>query len=243
MRKLLLLILLLLMPSSLYCAEVTKVSVTGNPNISGEYILNVVDTKPGRELSRDVILTDLEAIYNQGYFSFVDVNLDEEEDGVTVTYVVQENPVIESINFTGNTLYTSEQLMTEVFSQEGTVFNRQFFRNDLDRIQEKYHKDGYVMVRVSDVQIQGGNIYVTILEPRVHDILIQGNTKTKAYVIRRELKINEGDIFNVTKFRHDLGKLQGLGYFEERTGRYCRPDTDGEGEAHGLSGSECRLRY
>jgi len=214
-RKLLLLILLLLMPSSLYCAEVTKVSVTGNPNISGEYILNVVDTKPGRELSRDVILTDLEAIYNQGYFSFVDVNLDEEEDGVTVTYVVQENPVIESINFTGNTLYTSEQLMTEVFSQEGTVFNRQFFRNDLDRIQEKYHKDGYVMVRVSDVQIQGGNIYVTILEPRVHDILIQGNTKTKAYVIRRELKINEGDIFNVTKFRHDLGKLQGLGYFED----------------------------
>ena len=71
------------------------------------------------------------------------------------------------------------------------------------------------MVRVSDVQIQGGDIYVTILEPRVHEVLIQGNKKTKSYVIRREIKLKVGDIFNVTRFRHELGKLQGLGYFED----------------------------
>ncbi|MBQ6664328.1 MAG: BamA/TamA family outer membrane protein [Synergistaceae bacterium] len=206
--------------------QVTSVSVSGNPNIATEYILNVVDTKPGTALSRDRILGDIEAIYNQGFFSFVDADFSDEGGGVAVTFTVQENPVIESISFTGNTLYTSEQLMKEVFSQEGTVFNRQFFRNDLDRIQEKYHKDGYVMVRVSDVQISGGNIYVTILEPRVKDVLIQGNTKTKTYVIRRELKLEEGDIFNVTKFRHQLGKLQGLGYFEDVNVAFDVPEDD-----------------
>ncbi|MBQ6982819.1 MAG: BamA/TamA family outer membrane protein [Synergistaceae bacterium] len=206
--------------------QVTSVSVSGNPNIATEYILNVVDTKPGTALSRDRILGDIEAIYNQGFFSFVDADFADEGGGVAVTFTVQENPVIESISFTGNTLYTSEQLMKEVFSQEGTVFNRQFFRNDLDRIQEKYHKDGYVMVRVSDVQISGGNIYVTILEPRVKDVLIQGNTKTKTYVIRRELKLEEGDIFNVTKFRHQLGKLQGLGYFEDVNVAFDVPEDD-----------------
>ena len=71
------------------------------------------------------------------------------------------------------------------------------------------------MVRVSDVQIQGGNIYVTILEPKVKNVIIQGNRKTKTYVIRREIKLKEGDIFNATKFRHQLGKLQGKGYFED----------------------------
>ena len=206
--------------------QVTSVNVSGNTHIVTEYILNVVDTKPGSFLSRDVILSDIESIYNQGFFSFVDADFTDEGGGVSVTFTVQENPVIESIIFKGNTLYTTEQLMREVFSQEGTVFNRQFFRNDLDRIQEKYHKDGYVMVRVSDVQIQGGNIYVTILEPRVKDVLIQGNTKTKTYVIRRELKMKEGDIFNVTRFRHELGKLQGLGYFEDVNVAFDVPEDD-----------------
>ena len=220
MRKFLALVIIILTAGTSYSEEeikrhITSVNVSGNPNIATEYILNVVDTKPGRELSRDVILSDIEAIYNQGFFSFVDADISDEGGGVSVTFTVQENPMITSITFTGNTIFTSDQLMKEVFSQEGTVFNRQFFRNDLDRIQEKYHKEGYVMVRVADVQIQEGNIYVTILEPKVRDVIIQGNTKTKSYVIRREIKLKEGDLFNVTRFRHELGKVQGLGYFED----------------------------
>lgn len=208
--------------------NVTSVNVSGNPHIATEYILNVVDTKPGNVLSRDVILSDIEAIYNQGFFSFVDADISDEGGGVSVTYMVRENPVITGIEFSGNTVFTSEQLMKEVFSQEGTVFNRQFFRNDLDRIQEKYHKEGYVMVRVSDVQIESGNIYVSILEPRVNEVLIQGNTKTKSYVIRRELKVKQGELFNVVKFRHELGKLQGLGYFEDVNVAFDEPEGEGE---------------
>lgn len=206
--------------------KVTTVGVIGNPNIASEYILNVVETKPGSVLNRDMIQADIEAIYNQGFYSFVDVDIRRDEDGAAVIFSVQENPKIDSINFTGNTIYTTEQLMSEVFSQEGTVFNRVFFRNDLDRIQEHYHKDGYVMVRVSDVQIQGGDIYVTILEPRLGDIIIQGNRKTKTYVIQRELKMKKGDNFNVTKFRHHLGKLQGLGYFEDVNVAFDVPEDD-----------------
>lgn len=218
--KFLAVIILVLVPSFAYSADdsivqVTSVGVTGNEHIATEYILNVVDTKPGMIMSRDMIRSDIDAIYNQGYFSFADAEMKEEGGGTSVIFSVRENPIIESITFTGNSLYTSEQLMKEVLSQEGTTFNRNFFRNDLDRIQEKYHKDGYVMVRVSDVQVEGGNIYVTILEPKVGDVIIQGNTKTKTYVIRREIKLQQGDVFNVTHFRHQLGKLQGLGYFED----------------------------
>ena len=194
---------------------VTTVGVSGNDQITSEYILGVVSTKAGQNLSREALQKDIEAIYNQGFFSFVDVDLLPDGDGVSVTFSVQENPVIESITFEGNTVYSSEKLMKEVFSQVGTVFNRVFFRNDLDRIQNRYHTDGYVMVRVADVQVQGGIIHVTILEPRVGNVIIQGNTKTKTRVIRREIKLKEGDLFNVTHFRHQLGKLQGLGYFED----------------------------
>jgi len=138
--------------------SVARVNVSGNSQVTSDYILGVVSTKVGQTLDRDVLQKDIEAIYNQGFFSFVDADLTPEPDGVAVTFSVRENPIVESIVFEGNTVYTSEQLMKEVFSQVGTVFNRVFFRNDLDRIQNRYHTDGYVMVRVSDVQVQGGDM-------------------------------------------------------------------------------------
>ena len=205
---LLLLFSVILLPNCAHSAEpprtrprmqVTSVSVSGNAQIPENYILRAVNTKPGTIISRDVLQADVEAIYNQGFFSFADFDFRPDNDGVAVTFTVTENPKIESINFIGNTIYTTEQLMPHIFSVEGVTFNRRFFRSDLDRIQEKYHKDGYVMARVSDVQID----------------IIQGNTKTKTYVIRREIKLKEGDFFNVIHFRHQLGKLQGLGYFED----------------------------
>ena len=195
---------------------INSVSVSGNEHIVSDYILNVVETKAGNFLDRDLIQKDIDTIYNQGFFSYVDVDLTPAENGMNVIFSVTENPTIQSINFKGNTQYSTERLMKEVFSQVGTVFNRVFFKNDLDRIQELYHKNGYVMVRVSDVQVSNdGNIDITILEPRVGDIIIQGNSKTKAYVIRREIKLKKGDIFNVIHFRHQLSRLQGLGYFED----------------------------
>ena len=195
--------------------RVESVGVSGNEQITESYILGVVETKPGAALDRDTLQKDIEAIYGQGFFSYVDVDLRPEGEGVSVVYAVRENPVIDSITFSGNTVYKDEALMKEVFSQVGTVFNRVFFRNDLDRIQELYHKAGYVMVRIADVNVEGGDIRVRILEPRVGDVLIQGNKKTKTAVIRREIKLKEGDLFNVVHFRHQLGKLQGMGYFED----------------------------
>ena len=99
-------------PENLPAVHITSVGVTGNSQITSEYILNVADTKPGKVLSRDMIQADIEEIYNQGYFSYVDVDIRPEGGGASVMFNVQENPVIESINFSGNTIYKDEQLMT-----------------------------------------------------------------------------------------------------------------------------------
>jgi outer membrane protein insertion porin family len=229
------LLFLLLLQGAMLCggaqaAEPTVVSVgvRGNAEVTSGYILGVVETKEGEALDRDKLQKDIEAIYNQGFFSFVDVDLTPEPGGVAVVYSIMENPTVEEITFTGNTVYKSETLMKEVFTQVGTVFNRVFFRNDLDRIQSKYHQDGYVMVRVADVNIDGGNINVKIAEPRVGDVIVQGNRKTKTHVIRREIKLKKGDLFNITKFRHQLGRVQGLGFFEDVNVGFDSPEGEPE---------------
>ncbi|MDK2959766.1 outer membrane protein assembly factor [Aminivibrio sp.] len=217
-RVLVFLFAVLMLPNAAgFAAEplVSSLAVEGNNHVVAEHILGVVATRVGEPLSREQLQSDVEAIYNLGFFSFVDINLQNIAGGVGVTYIVKENPVVEQITFSGNNIYKDEELMKVVFTMPGTVFNRVFFRNDLDRIQEKYHKDGYVMVKIADVVVEGGLIDVKIVEPKVGNIIIQGNKKTKTKVIAREIKLKKGDPFNATILRHSLNKLQNKGFFED----------------------------
>ncbi|MCL2147437.1 MAG: outer membrane protein assembly factor, partial [Synergistaceae bacterium] len=224
---LLILFSLLMLSNPALAAEplVTIVEIKGNTNVDTAYILGAVETKAETFLDREMLQRDIESIYELGFFSTVDMELFQAYNGVGVSFVVSENPVVESISFSGNTVYKDEQLLDVVFTHPGSVFNRIFFRNDLDRIQEKYSNDGYVMVRIADVSISGGNIYVQIIEPRIGDIIIQGNRKTKTRIIAREIKLKKGDIFNATAFRYQLGKLNNLGYFDDVNVGFDQGDT------------------
>ena len=194
---------------------VAAVNVEGNSQVVSSHILGVVETRPGEPIDREQIRKDIEAIYSLGFFSLVDVQIDPLPAGLGVTFLVQENPIVREVRFEGNTVYSDEQLHELVFTAEGNVFNRVLFRHDLQRIQERYQKDGYVLVKIGDVAVDDGIVTVQIMEPRVGEIIIQGNTKTRTRVIEREIKVKSGDIFNSTVLRHSLNRIQGMGYFED----------------------------
>lgn len=203
------------LPASADDPLVAVVDVEGNEQVVSQHILGAITTRVGEPLDREQLQGDIEAIYALGFFSFVDINLYSVASGVGVTFIVRENPMVESVSFSGNSIYSDAELLKLVFTTPGNIFNRVFFRHDLDRIQEKYHEDGYVMVKIADVQVEEGRIVVQIVEPRVGNIIIQGNTKTKTNVIAREIKMQRGDPFNATVLRHAIGKLHNLGYFED----------------------------
>ncbi len=194
---------------------VVGVGVRGNSEVVDEHILSVVGTKIGEPLDQDQIQEDIDAIYGLGFFSLVDVSVTPQMGGAYVEFQVVENPVIEKVIFTGNTVFTDEELMEVLFTRPGAIFNRVFFRHDLQRVTEKYEKAGYTMVRVGDVRVEDGTVEVRILEPVVGDIIIQGNTRTKTYVIEREILLKKGDLFNTTLLRHSLASLNQLGFFED----------------------------
>ena len=194
--------------------KVVELKVEGNQQVDANYILSVVGAKVDQAVDKEQLDKDVEAIYNLGFFSYVDVRVEPAEGGARVVYVVQENPVVKEIRFEGNEVYSQDDLMKLVFTKPGNIFNSVFFRHDLERIRNKYQEDGYAMMRVQDVQIENGIITVKILEPKVGEIAIQGNNKTKTYVIEREIKLKPGDHFNAKVLRHSLNKLQKLGYFE-----------------------------
>ncbi len=211
------LVFLLLKPSLVFAQtypDVVELKVEGNQQVDTNYILSVVGTKVGQPVDKEQLDKDIEAIYNLGFFAYVDVMIEPLVEGVRVTYVVQENPIVREVRFEGNEVYTEEELKELVFTKPGNIFNSVFFRHDLERIRDKYQEDGYVMMRIQDVQIQEGIITVKILEPKVGEIVVQGNEKTETFVIEREIKLKSGDYFNAKVLRHSLNKLQRLGYFE-----------------------------
>jgi len=195
--------------------KVVAVEVRGNQDIVSDYILGAVKTKPGDTLDRDQLQKDIESIYNLGFFEVTDATVEPEGEGVKVFFNVKENPKVEEVRFTGNTVYKQEELQKLLFTLPGSTFNRVFFRNDLQRVKEKYQKDGYVMARVEDVTVEGGIVTVKIVEPKIGDIFIQGNKRTKTYVIERELKVKKGDLFNATILRHSLNKIQNMGFLDD----------------------------
>ena len=193
--------------------KILSVDVEGVSNVVPEHVLSAVTSKVGDSMNEARLGKDADAIFELGFFANVDYKIVDEEDGVRIVFMVEENPVVESIDFTGNTVFSSDTLRDLCFTKPGMVFNRVFFRNDLQRIKERYQQDGYVMARVADVRIEGAVVNVIIVEPKIGEIIIQGNKRTKMHVIQRQVNIKEGDLFNATRLRHTLGRLQGLGYF------------------------------
>ena len=193
--------------------KILSLDVVGVSNVVPEHVLSAVTSKVGESMNEARLGKDADAIFELGFFANVDYKIVDEEKGVRVVFIVEENPVVESIDFTGNTVFSSDTLRDLCFTKPGMVFNRVFFRNDLQRIKEKYQQEGYVMARVADVRIEGPVVNVVIVEPKIGEIIIQGNKRTKMHVIERQVNIKEGDLFNAIHLRHTLGRLQGLGYF------------------------------
>lgn len=194
---------------------IMNVGLEGNSEVAAEHIMSVVTTKAGEHVDEEKLRKDAEAIFELGFFSATDYRVSDVDGGVNVTFLVQENPKVGEIRFVGNTVYSSEELSKIVFTQPGMIFNRTFFRNDLQRIKEKYQADGYVMANVRDVKIDGDVITVEILEPKVSEIVIQGNRITKTKIIERYIRVKVGEKFNSNELRLTLNRLQGLGYFSD----------------------------
>ncbi|MBR4401802.1 MAG: BamA/TamA family outer membrane protein [Synergistes sp.] len=192
-----------------------SIELKGNEEVASEHILSIVTSKVGEHVDEEKLRKDADAIFELGFFNSADYRVTDEGDGVKVTFIVVENPKVGEIKFVGNTVYSDEKLNEVVFTQPGMIFNRTFFRNDLQRIKEKYQSDGYVMANVKDVRINGDVITVEIIEPKISDIIIQGNKITKKHIIERYLKIKSGELFNANKLRLTLNRLQGLGYFND----------------------------
>ncbi len=126
--------------------------------------------------------------------------------------------------FTGVKLFrTPQTLMHPLFAMnEGDVFSTAKLRKGVENMRKLYGEFGYIdfVVEPDPVPVPGTNhvdLNLSVDEGKqffVRRIDFTGNTSTRDKVIRRELLIDEGDLFNSRLWDMSILRLNQLGFFE-----------------------------
>jgi outer membrane protein insertion porin family len=127
-----------------------------------------------------------------------------------------------SIALKGNTLLSDEELLKEIKLKKGDIFSRDMLRQDVGSIMDRYDSIARPFANVIpqfnideskktvaiNIDIQEGG------EVRIGRIDITGNSKTRDKVIRREMRLDEGDLYSKKSIKRSYERLTNLNFFE-----------------------------
>jgi outer membrane protein insertion porin family len=221
--------------------QVKSIEIIGNKVISDADLKKVMQTQEGGPFSwlsgsgqyREAIFErDIQGLsfyygtlgYVRARFGKPEVSVSADKKFIYITFSVEEGEEyrVGKIDFSGELLYRQEELVEGIELVEGDVFNTDVLRRETLRFTEKYADLGYAFANVVpqpvvhddtktvDVTFEvdkGSRIYIG-------QIVVTGNTRTKDKVIRRELRMFEGELYNGTFKRLSRENVMRLGFFE-----------------------------
>lgn len=224
-----------------YQVRVKKITFSGLESLTSGELRGVMATKPHSlfsilrrgKFSEDEFNLDLEriALYarSQGYLDFqvLDTEITVTEDGtgllIEITVSEGERYYVGEIGVVGNENYPAADLEALLGLTDGLPYSPEEMRKDAGNIRDFYYERGYIDVAVNPRQIlnpETGRIDLTyqIDENRIsyiHRIDIVGNQITRDRVIRRELLVKPGEIFNGIRVQRSRQRLENLGFFQQ----------------------------
>ncbi|MDY7010999.1 MAG: outer membrane protein assembly factor BamA [Planctomycetota bacterium] len=146
---------------------------------------------------------------------------------VVLVFVIDEGPhyCIRKTVFSGNKVFDSDELRRGLKLLAGAYYNGLSLNRDLAGIRNSYGQIGYIEANVS-VKTQYTDkpglvdLVYTIDEGsqfRVGQIDIRGNDVTKMNVIRRQLRLEPGQLYNAVAAEESRNRLMETGLFENVT--------------------------
>jgi outer membrane protein insertion porin family len=142
-----------------------------------------------------------------------------------ITIPVEEGRLyhLNNLNFQGVKLFRDPSVLQFLFGmRQGDVFSTDKLRKGLENMRKLYGKFGYidfVPEPYPEVIPNTDKIDLTLTADEGKQFFIRridfsGNTTTRDKVIRREILLDEGDMFNTELWDYSILRLNQLGYFE-----------------------------
>jgi outer membrane protein insertion porin family len=218
---------------------VEVVKIEGNEALKAKEIKKVIKTKPhslisfltktGR-LNTEALDQDSAAIrelyQSRGY---VDAEVGSpriERRGAkaTVTFVIREGIQyhVGKVSLTGAQVFTADEITAKLKTKSGAIYSPQTVRTDIKAIQDLYSARGYIDFQAGVDTTPAGKGVVDLslkldegVQSYLEHINISGNTRTKDKVIRREVAVAPGDVFNMVRVDASKQRLNNLNYFSK----------------------------
>lgn len=198
---------------------ITAIVVRGNEDIDTKLIVSQISSNIGDLFSKDKVQADMKTIFELGYFQDVQIRLEPFRDGYRVVFEVKENAMIEDIVIEGGTILEEQEMKEVMVLKRGQIFSQKILQNDLDRISQLYRDRGLILAQMEEVRFNQdtGVLLIKVVEGRIEEIKITGNEKTVDKVIRREIEVETGELFDFNRVKNSLQEIYNLGFFEDVT--------------------------
>ena len=181
-----------------------------------------------QKLSGD--LEKLKSYYlNRGYLEFniesTQVSITPDKDKIYITVNISEGPVykITDIKFQGDLKISEEEMRSLLLFKSGETFSRQKIVDSVKRISDRLGNDGYSFANINPVpdpdRINKTASFTMFVDPgrRVHirRINVQGNSRTRDEVVRREMRQLESAWYSNEKIARSKERLERTSFFED----------------------------
>ena len=241
----------LILPSLAFGQIIDNVIIKGNKIFSESEYIDWSGVKPGDSLGNispdSVKKSILINLSDRGYFhAGISINTDGKgSDSLKINLLIN---VVENFpTYIARFVYDIDSTLAEKFNSilqyyEGEIFNRAELEDGFDEILDYYENIGYpfASVKIQSIQISVdssdgyglADIYLKFNKNEtstIDEIKITGLTKTKNYVIKRNIRIKEGDKYSQDKIDEIPKLLNRLSYFEpvSEPGYYFNSDNKG----------------
>jgi NTE family protein len=197
--------------------RITSLTIRGNDRVSEATVrFAVAPVLAPHEATRSDIQSALMGLSNLGYFSEIALDLEQEGAGHRALLTVRENPVVQSIEVSGNTIVPTADIMAALAWQAGQTLNATRLSTALEEIVARYRAGGYLLVRVerAAMKADGRTLGVVLYEGKVDSITLVGQGRTRRSLIQRETKTRSGQPLNFDLAAYDIQHLYALDYFE-----------------------------
>ena len=151
--------------------------------------------------------------------------LDTGRQKVELSYYIEEGErfKIGSIKFAGDVLFPLDQVLEKMAMKKDKYFRISQFQADIKTLQDMYGDEGFAFADILPKTTANRETRIIDLEFTIakgekvyfRNIIVEGNAKTRDNVVRRNLRVSEGDRFHSTNLEKSKVAIERLGYFQE----------------------------
>ncbi len=159
----------------------------------------------------------ISSLYSTGNYKDVYAEIVSRDSTAALKFVVISNPPIMSVELTGDSLIVNEDLVPFINQLKNKPANSDSTKAALNNILALYRDRGYSLARIQSVQFDTalGNLRIAIDEGVIYHMSIEGTTKSRDWVIWRELPFTVGDIFTVSNAQDAISNIMATNLFDQ----------------------------